>query len=118
MAQGKKSGVITVTAKAESPELAQRILQLTIDSFRVQHLRMNHTVGSYEFFVEQVAEGKRQLSRASEELRQAKDRLGISSIEGQRNRCRINWVLWPPCDLKRAACSRRVKRPGRNCAKA
>lgn len=84
VAQGKKSGVITVTANAESPELAQRILQTTIDSFRVQHLRMNHTAGSYEFFVEQVAEGKRQLSRASEELRQAKDRLGISSIEGQR----------------------------------
>jgi uncharacterized protein involved in exopolysaccharide biosynthesis len=84
VAQGKKSGVITVTAKAETPELAQRILETTVDSFREQHLRMNHTLGSYEFFLEQVAEGKRTLARASEELRQAKDRLGISSIEGHR----------------------------------
>ena len=84
VAQGKKSGVITVTAKAETPELAQRILETTVDCFREQHLRMNRTAGSYEFFVEQVAEGKRQLAQASEELRQAKDRLGITSVEGHR----------------------------------
>lgn len=84
VAQGKKSGVITVSAKAETPELAQRILETTVDCFREQHLRMNRTAGSYEFFVEQVAEVKRQLAQASEELRQAKDRLGITSIEGHR----------------------------------
>ena len=84
VAQGKKSGVITMTAKSTSPELAQRILEATVDCFLMQHLRMNRTVGSHEFFVEQVELGRAQLHRAAEELRQAKNKLGVTSIEGHR----------------------------------
>lgn len=81
---GKKSGVITLEARAETPELAQRILRTTLDCFLVQHLRINRNPGSYRFFLDQVDLTRKDLEGATNSLRDVKNRLGVVSVEGHR----------------------------------
>jgi polysaccharide biosynthesis protein PslE len=81
---GKKSGVVTLEARAESPELAQRILRTTLDCFLVQHLRINRNPGSHRFFLEQVDLTRKDLEGATNSLRDVKNRLGVVSVEGHR----------------------------------
>jgi uncharacterized protein involved in exopolysaccharide biosynthesis len=80
----KKSNVITVTAKAKSPELAQTILKEVLAAFREQHLRINRTQGSFEFFQEQKGQLEQKLNTARTNFRDAKNQYGLVSIEGHR----------------------------------
>lgn len=80
----KKSNVITVTTKASSPELAQTILKEMLSAFREQHLRINRTQGSFEFFREQQSQLGEKLNAARISLRDAKNQYGLVTIEGQR----------------------------------
>jgi uncharacterized protein involved in exopolysaccharide biosynthesis len=80
----RKSNVILVTCDADDPELAQRILQAYLDSYLVMHVKANRTSGSYDFFVEQSDLVREQLTLANEELRNAKNKNGLTSVEGQR----------------------------------
>jgi uncharacterized protein involved in exopolysaccharide biosynthesis len=81
----KRSSVIAVRAKAESPDLAQAIVAAVLDAFRDEHVRVNRTHGSHEFFVEQEKVLKDRWQVASEKLRTTKDAMGVASIEGKRN---------------------------------
>ena len=80
----KKSNVVNVTAKASSPELAQKICSAVIDAFRLKHLQVNRTAGSYEFFKEQTAELRREFDAASEALTAARNALGVTNIGEKR----------------------------------
>jgi uncharacterized protein involved in exopolysaccharide biosynthesis len=80
----KKSNVITLNAKAESPELAQKILKEMLAAFREQHLRINRTQGSFEFFQEQRDQIEEKLNSARASLRDAKNDYGLATVEGQR----------------------------------
>lgn len=80
----KKSNVITVMAKAKSPELAQAILKEMLAAFREQHLRINRTQGSFEFFQEQKDQLEKKLSDARASLRDAKNKYGLVTVEGER----------------------------------
>ena len=93
VSHGKKSSVITLTAKAGSPELAQRILQTVLDTFQAEHLRINRTSGSHEFFVSQADMLQKQLEQALEELRDAKNKVGVSSLEGHRKSIQDQYSL-------------------------
>ncbi len=79
----KKSNVITITAKAKSPELAQKIVQEMLVAFREQHLRINRTEGSFEFFQTQKNHLEQQLDEARSKLRDAKNRHGLVTVEGK-----------------------------------
>ncbi len=80
----KKSNVITVTAKAQSPELAQTILKEALAAFREQHLRINRTQGSFEFFQGQKSQLEKKLNTARTNFRDAKNKYGLITIEGHR----------------------------------
>lgn len=80
----KKSAVISVECKAGSPKLAQRIVQEILDGFRELHVNANRTAGSREFFAQQKELVGKQLAAATMEYREAKNRLGMASIEDQR----------------------------------
>lgn len=80
----KKSNVITLATKAKSPELAQKILKEMLAAFREQHLRINRTHGSFEFFQEQKRQLGAKLNEARASLRDAKNKYGLATIEGQR----------------------------------
>jgi polysaccharide biosynthesis protein PslE len=79
----KKSSVVTVQCKAGSPHLAQRILQVLLETFREQHVEVNSTE-SYTFFQKQADALREELASASAELSQTKSSLGLSTISGQR----------------------------------
>lgn len=80
----KSSNVITVSCQAGSPKLAQQILAVYLHAFKMHHLHLNRTSGSYEFFAEQSQRLKAQLDRAEQELRDAKNQVGVGSISGQK----------------------------------
>ncbi|MCA9071885.1 MAG: hypothetical protein KDA84_23315 [Planctomycetaceae bacterium] len=84
VSHSKKSSVITITTKAKSPELAQRILDDMLRVFREQHFRINRTMGSYEFFEEQWKSEKQELETARNNLKEAKNTFGLASVEGHR----------------------------------
>lgn len=80
----KRSHVISISATAGSPELAQSILGTLIDVYQNEHLRIHRTSGSYEFFADQSDLARSKLERASEELRAVKNSMGLASIESQQ----------------------------------
>ncbi|MGD9644898.1 MAG: GumC family protein [Pirellulales bacterium] len=81
---GRKSSVVAVRVKADTPEFAQTIGKAFLEAFHEQHLNVNHTPGSYEFFDEQWKVVTADLDKALNELSEAKTRDGISSVESQR----------------------------------
>lgn len=80
----KKSNVIAISGKASSPELAQRIVSEVVAAFRAKHTEVNRTAKSYDFFVEQTAELKRQYEAAAEEVTKAKNALAVGTIDARR----------------------------------
>ncbi len=77
------SPVIAISCRAQSPELAQQIVATVIDVHAQEHLRLNRTSGSAEFFQDQTRLVGRQLSETKQRLHSLKNRLGIASLDGQ-----------------------------------
>jgi uncharacterized protein involved in exopolysaccharide biosynthesis len=80
----KASSVVILTYKSNSPERAQNTLSQLLDVSLKEHLRVNRTQGSYEFFDQQAGLLKKQLDEASEALRDAKNRHGLVTLDGRR----------------------------------
>ena len=76
--------MITVHCTARSAALAQHILQVYVRSFKEHHTRLHRTPGSFEFFATQAAEVKQRLASAEQQLRDAKDEVGVSSIAAEK----------------------------------
>ena len=80
----RSSNVIVLTCKAKTPELAQQTLTTLLDVCRKEHMRVNRTPGSYEFFDEQAQLLRSQLDEAGTTLRDAKNKSGLVTLEGRR----------------------------------
>ena len=80
----RKSNVISVAYDTKSPALAQAVVGEIIDVYKAEHSRIHHTAGSRSFFSEQRQTLQERVAEASEALKQAKDRIGLASIDGQR----------------------------------
>ncbi len=80
----KDSALITAGYNAETPELAQLVVQTLIDVYRDEHLRLHRTNGSKNFFTQQHDSLKQQLDKSVDNLRQAKNQLRMVSIESRR----------------------------------
>jgi uncharacterized protein involved in exopolysaccharide biosynthesis len=85
----RKSNIIIVTSQGIDPSHAQRTLQTLLDSFQIQHAKANRTAGSYEFFHDQSQLLGDELTKVNEELRQTKNRIGLVSLEGQRQNVQL-----------------------------
>jgi uncharacterized protein involved in exopolysaccharide biosynthesis len=81
----RKSDVITIGGTARSPQLAQQIVAKLLEIYIGEHARMHATAGSQEFFTRQKALLQQNLTDALAKLRDAKNSLGILSIENQRD---------------------------------
>ncbi len=79
-----ESTLITARYEAETPELAQLVAQTLLDVYREEHLRLHRTSGSREFFDRRYSELEQQLNDAVTSLNDAKNRMGIVSIESRR----------------------------------
>ena len=81
----KKSSVVEVKCKAETPEFAQQIAESWTKAFIQEHQRVTRTEGSFAFFTQQVESLKEQLHSAERELKEAKIKSQLVSIEGQQS---------------------------------
>jgi uncharacterized protein involved in exopolysaccharide biosynthesis len=80
----KRSNVVDVSCEGPTPEKCQAVVTKLIDAFLDEHLRLNRTSGSHEFFVAQTRRLKDELTRKERDLRDLKDRTGLASPAAQR----------------------------------
>jgi uncharacterized protein involved in exopolysaccharide biosynthesis len=80
----KKSNIISLAYEADSPELAQQILQSVIGQAHNAHVRVHRTDGSHDFFITQAAQLRDKVTGLETELRDKKNSWGIASLEDQR----------------------------------
>jgi uncharacterized protein involved in exopolysaccharide biosynthesis len=80
----KKSSVIHLSCKAQSPELAQTILKVFLAAFQLQYSQAHRADQSFPFFVEQAELLQRELERATSELVAAKNEVGVVSLDDRR----------------------------------
>jgi uncharacterized protein involved in exopolysaccharide biosynthesis len=75
----KQSTIITVSYSASSPELAHDIVSALTSAFLEEHLQLNETDGSVDFFAEQVDKLHQQLVAKQSELRDRKNSFQLTS---------------------------------------
>ena len=80
----KESTVITVSYAAASPQLAHDVVEAVTNIFLDEHVRVNHSEGSLQFFSDQSEKLHKELTAAQAELRDRKNEFQISSIESRR----------------------------------
>jgi uncharacterized protein involved in exopolysaccharide biosynthesis len=80
----KQTSVISLSYQCKNPKLAQQVLDWLIAKGKDEHLRVNRTAGSHEFFDEQADLLKADLTAREEELRLLKNDTGLASFEQQR----------------------------------
>ncbi|MCH7727634.1 MAG: hypothetical protein IH991_14295, partial [Planctomycetes bacterium] len=84
IASPKESRIIDVSCDTQSAELAQQIVKSLMDCYLEEHVRINRTDGSLDFFRQQADLLKEKFRNATADLRDEKNRIGVGSIEGQR----------------------------------
>ncbi len=80
----KKSSVIQITYQGPTPHLCQTVVAKLIDAYLDEHLRLNRTHGSHEFFAEQTRRLREELAGKENELRDLKNQTGLASPAAQR----------------------------------
>jgi uncharacterized protein involved in exopolysaccharide biosynthesis len=65
-------------------DLAQRILKAYLDAYFVRPFHVARSSSAYDFFMDQSEQLNQRLTSAKQELRDAKNEIGLVSIEGQR----------------------------------
>lgn len=80
----RDSTLLSVTYSTGTPIGAKTILETLIDVYREEHLRINRNEGSRAFFQEQEGLIRGQLDEAMDQVRLAKDEIGVASIETRR----------------------------------
>lgn len=79
------STVVVVAYDAETPQLAQQVMEAIVEAFRKEHVRLHRTSGSKSFFADQRESLERELEQSEAALRDAKNRMGVASIEARRS---------------------------------
>ena len=80
----KKSNVVEITCDAASPELAQSLVDKTIELYLIEHVRLNRTPGAEAFLSEQTSKSRDLLQDKEEELRKVKGETGMIEPQAQR----------------------------------
>ena len=80
----KKTSVIGIRFLGATPEAAQRVVAAVLETYRSEHVRLHRTERSYGFFDEQKQLLQDKLRQAHDELRDAKNQVGLNSIESQQ----------------------------------
>lgn len=78
------STIMRWEVEADSPQLAQLILQELISVFQEEHLRIHRNQNSKQFFVNQLKQLEEELALAQRNLRDAKNEIGVVSVLDRR----------------------------------
>ena len=76
----RRSNVINISCDATDPLLARKLVELLIETTRATHIRVNRTVGSFDFFDHQSKEQAQHLSELEETWRNLKNKTGIAEV--------------------------------------
>lgn len=79
----RKSEVIRVAYGADSPELAQHVVQHIVDEYTRKHPELHRTEGSTKFFEDQNTRLSEEFQSVSDRLSAAKNEIGLVSISEQ-----------------------------------
>jgi polysaccharide biosynthesis transport protein len=74
------SNIITVSYKNRDPAVAMQVLQELVKRYFDKHLEVHRSVGAFDFVTKQTEQLRTQLNQTEEELKQLKDKLGITSL--------------------------------------
>jgi uncharacterized protein involved in exopolysaccharide biosynthesis len=85
LSAGKKSNVLSVSYKAEDPQLAHDVLEALLVTAREEHVRVHRTTGSQAFFESQCELLRADLARQEQRLREFKDQHGLAALAAQRD---------------------------------
>ncbi len=80
----RKSEVIVIEYEADSPALAQAVVDAFITTYKEENARLHSTEGSQSFFDKQQERLSNELQLTNSALREAKNRMGLASIQGHR----------------------------------
>lgn len=80
----RNSYVISVSASAGSPAMAQKILNTYLDAYGEQHVLVNQTSGAKDFFTTKAKELQEKVQAKAQELTDARNRLGVSTTSSER----------------------------------
>lgn len=81
---GKRTNVVSLSYEAESPELAQSVLEFLVEVTMDDHIRIHRTRGSEDYFVGKVDSSTKRLDQLELDLRDFKTSTGLASLEKQR----------------------------------
>lgn len=81
---GEVSSVISVSVRAETPDLAQRIVASLVDHHLNEHLEANSSRGTLPFFTAQTERLLEDLDAASSELTELKTQNSVASLEAKK----------------------------------
>lgn len=80
----RDSTLIVVTYSTDSPEGAQEVLKTLVEVYQEEHLRIHRNEDSKQFFTDQEEDFRDKLDAALNLVREAKDEIGVASIETRR----------------------------------
>jgi uncharacterized protein involved in exopolysaccharide biosynthesis len=80
----RKSNIINLSCEATDPLLAQKLVNAAIELARTTHIRVNRTVGSFDFFDAQSKDQAQRLAELEERWRDLKNKTGIADVGEER----------------------------------
>jgi uncharacterized protein involved in exopolysaccharide biosynthesis len=80
----RQATVIILQYSAATPQLAQKVCEAIVDVARKEHMRIHRNEESRLFFTEQQDRLREQLEKSLEALRDAKNQMGLASVEQRR----------------------------------
>ena len=78
------SNLIAVTYESRNPALAQQVIKKLIEYYILKHGDVYHSSGSFDFFIGQTDTLRTRIAGMEIELKNLKNRTGLSSTEEQR----------------------------------
>lgn len=108
----EKSDIIRLESSTPDPEMSRSLISAMIEVYDERHSAAHSRPGSFQFFTDQTAQLATQLREADDLLRQAKNELGIASLDAEREAITKRVVelraAKESLDLRLAASARRV----------
>jgi uncharacterized protein involved in exopolysaccharide biosynthesis len=79
-----KSNIVRISYRSPDPRLSQQVVDRLIDAYLDEHVRLHRTPGAHRFLMEQTANMRAELEAAEAELRDLKNKTGLSAPKEQR----------------------------------
>jgi succinoglycan biosynthesis transport protein ExoP len=76
----KGSNILIVSYKNRDPGVARQVLQELVKRYFDKHLEVHRSVGAFDFVTKQTAQLQAELNQTEQELKQLKDKAGITSL--------------------------------------